>query len=337
MRRMRYLTPVGPATRVGRLARRTGLAGALLACLAMVATGCGLEPASQFTPNVTAKSLPADSLKGAKLSVTSKEFTEQIILGKITVLALKAAGADVTDKTNVKGSGNSRQEMIRGDADMQWEYTGTGWITYLGHDKPIVGSQAQYDAVKKADKDKNNIDWLQWANFNNTYAMAVTSANAKKYGLSKLSDIAKVPPAQRTFCLEDEFFSRQNDGWPKMLRTYNLPASMTVKKMDTGVVYTETAKGSCLFGEVFDTDGRIPALHLTTLEDDKHAFPLYNPALTVRGPILAKYPQIAPIEQQIAARLSTQTMRTLNAKVDVEGQEPVLVARDWLRSQGLIK
>lgn len=306
--------------------------------LAGLLAGCGLHPASQFAPDVTGKGIKAGSLKGAKLSVTSKDFTEQILLGKLTVLALKAAGADVTDKTNVSGSVNSRHAIERGEADMGWEYTGTAWITYLGHTTPIPDPEKQYQAVKAEDLKRNDIAWLTKATFNNTYAFAVTQANAKKYGLSKLSDIARVPPAQRTFCLESEFFSRA-DGFPGVLKAYDLPMppGSQIKKLDTGVVYNATARGSCLFGEVFDTDGRIQALHLVTLKDDRSFFPIYNPALTINQPVLRRYPQIATIAEQIASRLSTATMRKLNAEVDVEGREPVLVARDWLRSQGLIQ
>lgn len=326
-----------PMARRSRTARRAGLVAAAV-CLTMAAAGCGLHPASQFAPDVTGKSIPAHALDGAKLSVTSKDFTEQILLGKITVLALKAAGADVTDETNVQGSVNSRKAILRGEADMGWEYTGTAWITYMGHSKPIQGSEAQYKAVRKEDLATNKVDWLQYAGFNNTYAMATTRANAKKYHLKSLADIKNVPPAKRTFCVETEFYSRV-DGFFGMLKAYDLPKppGSQVKKLDTGVVYSATAKGTCLFGEVFDTDGRIPALHLTTLKDNRGFFPLYNPSLTINKPVLDKYPQIAGIEKQIASKLSTSVMRRLNAEVDVKGQEPVLVARDWLRSEGLIE
>ncbi|BCJ28947.1 glycine betaine ABC transporter substrate-binding protein [Actinocatenispora sera] len=317
---------------------RLGLVAAGLAACGLLATGCGLHPASQFAPDVTGKKIKAGSLDGATLSVTSKNFTEQILLGKITVLALKAAGADVIDKTNVQGSINSRKAIERGEADMGWEYTGTAWITYMGESKPIPDPRKQYQAVKDRDLARNHIEWLSYATFNNTYAMAVTGPNAKKYGLKSLSDMKKVPPAKRSFCLETEFYSRV-DGFSGMLKSYGIPKppASQVHKLDTGVVYDATAKGTCLFGEVFDTDGRIPALHLTTLADDRHFFPIYNPALTIRESVIKKYPQIATIEKQIASRLSTQVMRTLNAKVDVEGQEPVLVARDWLRSEGLVE
>ena len=322
-----------------RRTNRIGLAAAVLAGIGLLTTGCGLHSASQFAPDVTAKSIKADSLDGAHLTVTSKDFTEQILLGKITVLAMKAAGAEVTDKTNVKGSTNSRNLMLRGGADMQWEYTGTAWITYMGQEHAIPDSQRQFAAVKKKDLADNDIDWLPYADFNNTYAIAVTQKTAKKYGLEKLSDIKeKVPAKKRTWCLESEFYSR-SDGFFPLLKKYGLPrpSNSQVKKLDTGVVYTETARGGCLFGEVFDTDGRIEALHLTTLDDDRHAEPLYNPSLTVRHSVLKKYPGIVPIEKAIAAKLSTPVMRKLNAKVDVDGQEPVLVARDWLRSEGFIE
>lgn len=321
-----------------RIVKKLTVAAVAATMTAGLLAGCGLHPASQFAPSVTAKGIKADSLKGAQLSVTSKDFTEQILLGKITVLALKAAGANVTDKTNVSGSVNSRHAIERGEADMGWEYTGTAWITYLGHTTPIPNSQKQFEAVKAEDLKRNNIAWLPYANFNNTYAFAVTQATAKQYNLSKISDIAKVPANKRTFCLESEFFSRA-DGFPGVLKAYNLPMPPggQIQKLDAGVVYSATSRGSCLFGEVYDTDGRIQALNLKTLKDDRSFFPIYNPALTIRESVLKQYPQIATIAEQIASRLSTATMRKLNAEVDVQGREPVLVARDWLRSQGLIE
>lgn len=323
---------------------RTVLAGALVpGCLVPLLAGCGLKPASAFIPHIEPGSIrPIPNLKDAKIRVTSKEFTEQIILGKIAVLALTAAGADAEDHTNVQGSVTSRKSVTGGDNDLAWEYTGTAWITYLGQERPIPDPQKQFEAVRDLDLKRNHIVWLAPpAPFNNTYALAVTTATKKKYGLSDLSDLVKVPQAQRTFCVEPEFFAR-NDGLRGMLRTYGLaygssvPAT-NVRQMSTGVVYNATASGKCTFGEVFTTDGRIKALDLHVLSDSKKFFPNYNPAVTVREPVLRAHPELTALFAKISPRLTTDIMRDLNSKVDVDGDDPVFVARDWMRSQGLIK
>ena len=156
--------------------------------------------------------------------------------------------------------------------------------------------------------------------------------------MSDVANLLKTKPAEATFCIESEFSTR-DDGWPGVKEAYGMNVSSgNVKQLDTGVIYTETAKGStCNFGEVFTTDGRIPAKHLQVLEDDKHFFPVYNASLTLRQQIADKYPQIAKIFAPVAQKLTNETMRQLNAKVDVDGYEPKQVAHDWLKQQGFIK
>jgi osmoprotectant transport system substrate-binding protein len=110
-----------------------------------------------------------------------------------------------------------------------------------------------------------------------------------------------------------------------------------VKLLDTGVIYTETKKGTtCNFGEVFQTDGRIKALDLTVMKDDKEFFPVYQGALTLKQSTLDKYPAIAKVMALMSGKLTTAQMQTLNAKADVDGDDPKTIAHDWLVSQGLI-
>lgn len=316
-------------------------AAAAFATVPMLSS-CGLAPASDFIPSIKPGSIkPMPGLKGVKLKVTSKDFTEQILLGKISVMALKAAGADVEDDTDVQGSNNARAAVVRGEYDVMWDYTGTAWITYLGKSNPIPDSHRQYEAVRKLDLKRNHIVWMKPGLFNNTYALAITRKTERKYHLKDLSDITKVPKAKRTFCVESEFFSR-NDGFPGMLKKYHIKygsdiPSANIKKMSTGVVYNATARGTCTFGEVFTTDGRIQALHLKTLSDNKHFFPLYNPSASVREPLVKAHPQLRQVFAQISPKLTQNTMRKLNADVDVYGQDPTEVAKKWMIKEGFIK
>jgi osmoprotectant transport system substrate-binding protein len=315
---------------------RTGLLGAALA-VALAATGCGLEPASgtvlEAKPGIIAH---YDSLDGVPITVTAKDFTEQLILGNMVSIVLEAAGADVTNMTNTPGSFGVRQAMLNGRATVSPEYTGNGWINYMGNERPIPDPTAQWQAVNEADA-VNNLTWLPPAPMNNTYAFAIREAEGERLGVTKLSDLARLPRSELTFCVESEFASR-NDGFVPMLQTYGLSpdALNRVTHLDTGVIYTATANGDCNFGEVYTTDGRIPTLNLRVLEDDKQFFPLYNLSEVVNTDLLEAHPELAEIFGQLNPRLTNETMMMLNAKVDSDGDDPAIVARDWLVSEGLL-
>ncbi len=305
--------------------------------LAMAVASCGLESASGTVLDAEPGTIRHyDSLDGVKITVAAKDFTEQLILGNMLSIILNAAGADVTNMTNTPGSFGVRQALVTGDADVAPEYTGTGWINYLGHEDPIKGSENQWRAVDEADR-ANGLTWLPPAPMNNTYAFAIRESAADRLGVTSLSDLAKLPRSELTFCVESEFASR-NDGFVPMLQTYGLSKADLgeVTTLDTGVIYTATADGDCNFGEVFTTDGRIPALGLRVLEDDKQFFPLYNLTEVVSSDLLAAHPELEQIFGQLNPKLTNDVMMALNARVDTDGEDPALVARSWLVKEGLL-
>ena len=230
--------------------------------------------------------------------------------------------------------------LTGGDIDLYWEYTGIGWISYLKNTKPIDDSQKQLDAVDKADA-KNGITWWDRAPANNTYALAQTQATLAKYGVKTLSDyaaLAKKNPAAASICAESEFKNR-DDGFPGAEKTYgfNLPGKYD-NLLDTAVVYTALHKGgTCNFGKVYETDGRVPSLKLNVLQDDKQFFPNYNPAISIRSDVAKKYPQLEALFKPIADKLTTATLSALNKEVSVDGKKPRAVAQEWMRSEGFIK
>ncbi|MEU1468843.1 glycine betaine ABC transporter substrate-binding protein [Streptomyces sp. NPDC005761] len=318
---------------------RTVLAGA--GALALALAGCGLKSGSPMVDDVVPGSVgQAQPLDGASLTVTSKNFSENIILGQMIGLIFKASGAEVLDRTNLPSSISAREAVIQGDADAEYEYTGTGWITYLGHAKPIADPLEQWKAVRDADL-KNGVTWLRPSTLNNTYALAISKKNNAKYHLKTLSDVAalsKKNPSAVTICVENEFASR-DDGLPGMEKAYgmSIPAA-NIKKMDAGIIYTQVSKSnSCLLGEVFTTDGRIKAMNLDVLADNKHFFPNYNAAPVVHTATFDKYPVIADLLNPLSARLTTEVAQELNAKVDVDGEDPHEVAKEWLIEEGFIK
>jgi osmoprotectant transport system substrate-binding protein len=309
-----------------------GLVASLLA-------GCGLTSGSPMVDDVKPGSVGrGEPLKGADITVTSKEFTEQLILGAMMGIAFKAAGAEVLDRTGIQGSIGAREAIKNGDADGMYEYTGTAWITYLGNSHPIPDPQKQWQAVHDADL-KNGITWLPPSALNNTYALAMNEANFKKYGTKTLSDVAalsKKNPKAVTLCVESEFANRA-DGLPGMEKAYGMKIpTANITQMDTGIIYTQAAKGTCTFGEVFTTDGRIRAMNLKVMADDKHFFPNYNAAPEMNTKSLEKYPAMAEVIEPITKKLNNTVAQELNAKVDVDGQDPHDVAKDWLVKEGFV-
>lgn len=306
-------------------------------------TGCGLKPSTSEVPAAEAGSIqPVPGAEGQSLTIGSKNFTEQLILGKIAVLTAQAAGFDVVDMTNIPGSQPAREVLVNGEVDMEWEYTGTAWLSYMGKGTTIADSAEMYKAVSEADLE-NGLTWGEPSLLNNTYAMAVRSDYAQEKGISKLSDMAKVPVEERTMCVETEFNSRP-DGFNGMLEAYGLERGAAdgvpesnISIMDTGTVYTATDQGTCNFGEVFTTDGRINSLDLTVLEDDRQYFPAYNASAVMGTDVVEQYPELADEFNKVGQALNNDVMRELNLKVDVEGQEPANVAYDWMKQEGFIQ
>ncbi|MEY4087341.1 MAG: hypothetical protein RIU70_451, partial [Actinomycetota bacterium] len=179
--------------------------------------------------------------------------------------------------------------------------------------------------------------WLPMTSFNDTYAWAITKANATKYGIKTYSDLAKKLPAGSAWCVESEFQSRP-DGWAGFKTKYGISDSnITTKVLDTGAIYQATKDGQCMVGEVFATDGRIGALGLMVPEEDISYFPPYNAALTMTDATAKKYPQLVKALAPIAAKISNATMQNLNARVDVLGEDADTVAKSFLSASGLVK
>jgi osmoprotectant transport system substrate-binding protein len=303
----------------------------LIAVLALIAAGCGGGGGTSGKVD----------LADAEFTVGSKEYTEQLILGQITLQALENGGATVNDQTGLAGTVAARKALESGEIDMYWEYTGTNWINYLGHTKPIPDPQKQFEAVAKEELKKNDIKVLSPpAPANNTYTMAVRSEAYDKLGVKKLSDFKQLVeenPEEATVCVGTEFSTR-DDGLPGMEEAYDFEfPKENIVKIDEGLIYQQVDKGKqCNFGEVFQTDGRIAALDLKLIEDDESFFPIYNPALNVSKEVIEKNPQIAKLFAPISKKLTTDELQKLNGKVDVQGQLEDQVAEEWLSQNGFI-
>jgi osmoprotectant transport system substrate-binding protein len=312
---------------------------AALVSLAVLAAGCTLEDEPTKAEAGAGSIEKIDALDGVTITVGSKEFDEQLVLGQIAILTLQAAGADPVDQTNITGTDAVRQSLVTGQIDLYWEYTGTAWVSFLKQTERVTDPEQLFDKVKTLDAE-NDVTWWARAPGNDTYAIAANRAAAEEHGVTTISDyaeLAKSNPEAASTCMGPEFNSR-DDGLPGLTAMYGftLPDARR-HEVNDAVVYTEVGSGkTCDFGSVASTDGRIPAQDLIVLEDDKSFFPIYNPAITIRTELATKYPGLEDVFTPIAEALDDKTLLALNEQVSVEGAAPEKVAADWLRDKGFI-
>jgi osmoprotectant transport system substrate-binding protein len=269
--------------------------------------------------------------------VGSKDFTEQFLLGYLSVIALEAAGFEVDDQVNLGGTAVNREALLAGEIDLYWEYTGTAWMSHLGHEDPITDPKECYDKVKSEDAG-NDLAWLTMAPFNNTYTLMMKQATGEELGIESISDLAEYinGGGDASLCTDQEFYARP-DGFKGVEALYGFQFDEEqVIMMDPGLTYKALQDDQCTTGMGFATDGRIPAFGFFNLVDDKQFFPVYNPAPVVRQEVMDDYPGIATVLDPVAAALTTEKMMELNKRVDIDEEDPEDVACDFLMSEGLV-
>lgn len=328
---------------VRRTRTATRRTAALLAVAALTAVGCSGTAAQEG--RVSAGELRGGSiaeefdLKGARFTVGSKEFTEQKILGEITLHALRAAGARTADQTGLNGSSIVRSALKNGEVDMYWEYSGTGWTQYLQHDRPVEGQDEQFRRTARQDAERHGIEWLGPAKFGNQYAIARASDAPGALGeideLGELREFGAKHPDQMTLCGAAEFLDRELLAIQKTYDAKFPPPQVYQNAL--ALNYVNVAKGSpCNFAEVFTTDARLESLDLKVLRDDKVHFTTELAALTVRKETLRKHPQLEKLAGRLGDKLTEDTMIELNSMVDLEGKTPKEAALRFLRQHGFI-
>ena len=307
---------------------------AIGAVAALALSGCAASDESS-----SGGTLSEYDLSGVSVAVGSKDFDEQLILGEMMVAAFEAAGAEVDNKVNLGGTNVARAALESGEIDIYMEYNGTGWTVHLGQSDPSFDPEVLTSGVRERDLAENGIVWVGRSPFNNTYGFAsspeVTEANGGAFDLKSMMEYVR-DNSDAVVCMESEFPSRP-DGLI-LTETHagiELPDNQQLI-LDTGIIYTETANNNCDFGEVFTTDGRIPALGLTLVTDPGVNI-LYNVSGTIRQDKYNEAPEAFDgIIEAVLAPLDNIKMAELNGKVSAEGEDPGDVARQFLVDEGLI-
>jgi osmoprotectant transport system substrate-binding protein len=267
------------------------------------------------------------------ITVGSKNFTEQVILGEIVAQHLEhRLGRSVNRTLNLGGTMLAHQALVRGEIDLYPEYTGTALTTILK--LPSTNDPAAAIALVRGEyQARFGLEWLDPLGFNNTFAMVIRGGDARKNTIATLSDAARFSPGW-TLGVGYEFQQRP-DGLAGLLKTYNLPVHGSPNTMDLGLLYKALEQGQVSMVAGSATDGQLSVLDAVVLQDDQHYFPPYDCGLVVRAAMLKENPSLQQALVELAGRFSDVTMRKLNYQVDGEHRAVREVAEQFLREVGL--
>jgi glycine betaine/choline ABC-type transport system substrate-binding protein len=285
-----------------------------------VLTGCGSAgdraastPARQ--DSTTAKQIRRDPRNASTtLTIASKNFTEEFILGEIYAQALKAGGYKIRKRLDLGSEKVAFRAVKAGRVDAYPEYTGTALTTFFG-DKT---SEIPKDEQKAYDSN----------------AVGMTQSRADALGIQTISDLkAKAP--QLTLSGSKECRTR-TDCKLGLEQVYGLRFKRYLPT-DLADRHSVLTKGRADVSIVFSTDGQIAADDLLVLEDDKKLFPPYNVSLIVNDKAAkAAGPDLPKIVAQVQQDLSTKVMQELNSRVDLDKEKPAAVARAYLEQFGYV-
>lgn len=279
------------------------------------------------------------------VKVGSKIDTEGKLLGNIIVLALEANGIKTENKVALGNTKLVRMALLAGEIDLYPEYTGNGAFMLGAENNPAWKDfRKGYELAKKIDFEQNKIVWLEPANANNTWAIAVRKDLATANQLRSMDDLGRYVNKGGTFKLaaSAEFMER-TDAMPAFQFAYNfklradqalvLAGGDTASTIKAAAEKTSGVNAAMAYG----TDGPLAALGLVVMEDSKGVQPVYAPAPLVRDDVLKRTPAIATVLAPIFKSLDRQTLQTLNARIQLEGQDPRKVASSYLQSKGFLK
>ncbi|CAN5617598.1 hypothetical protein BH24ACT22_BH24ACT22_03800 [soil metagenome] len=279
---------------------------------------------------------------GPTITVGSKNFTEQYILGNLYAQALEAKGFNVTTKLDLGSEQIADKALQNGQIDLYPEYTGTALVAIVdeefGKDPATLDTPEEtYQTAKELYSKRDPADtMLTPADFNNNYAIFVRSEIAKKQNLKNLEDLAAASK-DLTFISYSEFQNR-GDGYPNMQENYPKLDFGTIEKVNQlGLRYQGLQNDQGDVGVGFLTDGQLTSKDLVVMEDSKAIWPFYYPAPVVRSDVLDKNPKMKNILNSVSETLDVEVMRELNGKVDIDQEDPEDVAQEYLEKEGLLK
>ncbi|MBC8030965.1 MAG: ABC transporter permease subunit [Pyrinomonadaceae bacterium] len=274
----------------------------------------------------------SQSIAGAPhVVVASKDFTESVLLAEIVAQMLEARGVAVARKFELGGN-LPHDALVAGQIDLYPEYTGTAYTAILKH-PPVTDPRVVYEQVKQEYAEEFKLAVSEPLGFENTFAILVRGAEARRLGLKTISDAAPHARGWRAGFGQD-FMSRA-DGYPGFSKAYGLRFAEQPREMNLSLTYIALSTGKVDLIAGNSTEGRIAAMDLVQLADDRRYFPPYEAVYLVRTASLSRVPALGEVLEKLAGAISTDEMRQLNYEVDANKRGQVEVVREWIRKKGL--
>jgi osmoprotectant transport system substrate-binding protein len=266
--------------------------------------------------------------KASGVSIGSKNFTEQLVLGELLAQQLgRLTSLPINKRFYLAGSYICHQALLSGRIDMYVEYTGTALVAILKQ-PPSSDHAAVFNTVKDLYASRFNLEVLPSLGFDNSFAMVMRGNDARRLRLKTLSDAAAVSPHLR-LGVGYEFLERP-DGYKGLVSKYGFKFAGAPRVMDLGLLYRALQNNQVDMVAGSNTDGLIAALDLVVLEDDRHYFPPYDAVPIVRRETLQRHPEVATALQQLSGRITVEDMRRMNYAVDGEKKDAAAVVKEFL-------
>jgi len=299
---------------LGQRRRGRRLAAAMLALGALLLIGLAPRPGAD------------------RITIGSKNFTEQVILGELLAQTIeRSTTLQVQRQFDLGGTFVLHDAVRHGQVDGYVEYTGTAWTAILKR-PPIADPGRVWAETAQVYQRDFGLRVFPSLGFDNSFAILVRSADARRDQLRTISDLRPLAPRWRA-AFGFEFLNRK-DGYPGLVRRYGLRFSQPPREMDLGLTYRALADGEVDVIAGNATDGQIAALQLTQLADDRHYFPPYQAVAVFNRASLRRHPELTPLLEGLSGSIDTHTMRELNRQVDLEHQSPAAVVRRYLERRG---
>jgi osmoprotectant transport system permease protein len=305
------------AAAVGLAARRRGLvAGSVAGLLALAAWAWGVEPRGPGTAS-------------RPVVVGAKTFTEQYVLAEILAGTVHARTGRPARVLASLGSTVAFDALRRNEIDTYVDYTGTLWATVMGRRGPGGSRRDVTEEVRRWLRDEAGVTLVASLGFENAYCFAVRRETASRLGLRTIGDLAHHAGAL-SLASDYEFFGREE--WRAVEAAYGLRFRER-RTMDPSLLYQAIAAGQVDAITAYSSDGRIEALGLVALADDRHAIPPYD-AVVLASPRLPRdAPDVVAALRTLDGAIDVRTMRALNRMVDEEHRTPAEAAGAFLTAR----
>jgi len=276
-------------------------------------------------------SLVLPLLRGGErpIVLAAKPFTEQYILAGILAETIQTETGLRTETLESIGSTVAYEALLDGSIDVYVDYSGTLWLGLLKRKDSPQSREEALDAIDDYLSTKTNAVYVGAIGFQNNYALAMRRTEAEGLGIRTISDL--VPYASKMKLGGDlEFFSRAE--WPSLKETYGIRFAQT-RPMDPSLMYQAVAHDGVDLITAYTTDGRISALDLVVLDDDRHAIPPYDAIILASGRVAREHPDVLAALRPLIGSINADQMRAMNFQVDEGQEQPRAVANDFLNNR----